>query len=125
MTAYASATKRLSLQVYDQSGQSHAILLEVEESAAKGQLTITPQDGQRAQEYSLTQIRKSHDGKTLTCHAGAATATLTIDDGAVPSALRLVARILIPVLDSTFTLSEADQQRLISWIKTLTIETLS
>ena len=125
MTAHAATTQRLVLQVHDRTGQAYAILLEVEERAATGRLMITPHNSQQAQEHTLTQMQKSHDGKTLTCTVGAATATLTIEDSIMPPALRLVARLFVPILDVTYTLREADQQRLVAWIKTLTVVTLS
>ncbi len=124
MTAHVSTAKRLSLHVHDHAGQTYAILLEVEERTAKGTLVITAQDGQPTQEHSMLQIQRSHDGTTLTCKVGAATATLTVEPGTTP-VLRLVARMFFPVFEAIYTLSEADQQRLVAWIKELTVATLS
>lgn len=123
MTPPAMATKRLALHVHDHAGQVYEILLDVDEHTAKGMLRVTAHDGAGMLFHTLAQMQKSHDGKTLTCKAGAATATLTLEDGTTSPALHLVARIVVPVLEATYTLSAVDQQRLVVWMKALTVAT--
>ena len=54
-----------------------------------------------------------------------ATVTLTIEDMYTPPRLHLVARLFIPVVDSTYTMSQVEQERLVAWINTLSVGVLS
>src|SRR5262245_24965462 len=75
--AHADATKSITFQVHDTEGQAYDVLLRVVEQTASGTLVITPEAG-KPQPYAFTQMQKRRDGKALTCHASAATVTLTI-----------------------------------------------
>jgi len=122
--AHTDSTKSMTFQAHDAGGQVYNVLLRVEEPAASGTLALTPEAG-ATQQYTLTQMQKSRDGKTLQCHTGAATATLTIEDSYTPPRLHLVARIFFPVVDATYTLSQAEQERLVAWVNTLNLRALS
>lgn len=122
--AHAEPTRSITLRVHDVGGQAYDVLLRVAEQTARGTLVLTPATG-APQQYTLTQIQKSRDGKTVTCHTRMATATLTVDDGSTPPRLRLVARTFFPLVDATYTLSQADQQRLVAWVRALRLHELS
>jgi hypothetical protein len=117
--------KCITLEVYDKVGGAYDILLTVKEKEASGTLVVTPKDGHDTRRHVLTQIKKSQDGKVFACKAGMAMATLTIDDRKIPSTLHLVATVFFPVIDTTYTLSQTEQQRLVAWIHTLALETLN
>jgi hypothetical protein len=50
---------------------------------------------------------------------------LTIEDAHTPPRLHLVARVFVPVVDSLYTISQAEQERLVAWINTLSVGVLS
>lgn len=114
----------MTFQVHDVDGQAYNVLLQVAEHAASGTLVITPAAG-TPQQYGLTQMQKSRDGKTLQCHAGPATVTLTVEDSSTPPRLHLVARVFFPVVDTTYTLVKAEQERLVAWLNTLRLPAVS
>ena len=122
--ANVEPTQNITFQVHDAGGQAYDVLLRVAEHAASGTLVLTPAAGATAQ-YSLTQMQKSRDGKTVTCQTGMATATLTVEDGYTPPRLHLVARVFFPVVDATYTLSQAEQERLVAWLNALRLRELS
>jgi hypothetical protein len=122
--ANADTAKSITFQVHDTGGQGYDVLLRVVEQAASGTLVITPEAG-KTQQYALTQMQTSRDGKTLTCHSSAATVTLTIEDGSPSPRLHLVARVFFPVVDATYTLSQAAQERLLAWMHSLCLPELA
>ena len=75
------------------------------QKAAQGTLVITGSAAGETRQYELTQLQKSRDGKTLGFKSSGATVTMTIEDAHAPPRLHLVARVFIPVVDTTYTLS--------------------
>jgi hypothetical protein len=122
--ANAEPMQSITFAVRDTGGQAYDVLLRVAEQTASGSLAFTPAAGVTEQ-YPLTQIQKSRDGKTLTCHTGMATATLTVEDGHTPPLLHLVVRVFFPVVDTAYTLSQAEQHRLVAWLNALRLPELS
>ena len=108
-----------------QRGISTSVLIRVDEKAAQGTLMITGSAAGETRQYELTQLQKSRNGKTLGFKSSGATVTLTIEDAHTPPRLHLVARIFVPVVDTTYTLSQAEQERLVAWINTLSVGVLS
>src|SRR5919197_1370453 len=123
--AHTTSTQQITLQVYDPEGHAYSALIRVDEKAAQGTLMITGNATGETRQYGLTQLQKSRDGKTLGFKSTGATVTLTIEDAHTPPRLHLVARVFVPVVDTTYTLSEAEQERLMAWINTLSLEVLS
>ena len=123
--AHTTSTQQITLQVYDPEGHAYSALIRVDEKAAQGTLTITGSAAGEARQYELTQLQKSRNGKTLGFKASGATVTLTIEDAHTPPRLHLIARIFVPVVDTTYTLSQAEQERLVAWINTLSLGVLS
>jgi hypothetical protein len=115
----------MRLQVHDTEGHTYSVLIRVDEKAAQGTLMITGSAAGEAQQYELTQLQKSRNGKILGFKASGATVTLTIEDAHTPPHLHLVARVFIPVVDTTYTLSQAEQERFTAWIHTLNLGMLS
>jgi hypothetical protein len=113
--------QQMALQVHDTAGQVYSVRIGVDEKAAQGTLVITESAAEQTRQYALTQLQKSQDGKTLTFRASGAAVTLTIEDTYSPPRLHLVARVFVPVVDTTYTLSEAEQARLMAWINTLSL----
>jgi len=113
-----AATKSITFEVRDLRGQPYNVLLHVAEQTASGTLAFTSESGE-AQQHTLTQIQTSGDGKTLTCRAGLATATLTVEDASIPPRLHLVARVFVPVVDATYTLSQEARERFVGWLSAL------
>jgi hypothetical protein len=101
------------------------VLIRVDEKAAQGILMITGSTAGETRQYELTQLQKSHNGKTLGFKASGATVTLTIEDVHTPPRLHIVARVFVPVVDTTYTLSQAEQERLVAWINTLRVGVLA
>lgn len=122
--ANAEPTQSITFQVHDTGGLAYDVLLRVAEQAASGTLVLTPAAG-ATEQYTLTQMQKSRDGKTVTCQTGMATATLTVEDNYTPPRLHLVARVFFPVIDTTYTLSQAEQQRLVAWLSALRLHELA
>lgn len=120
----ADPSKSITFHARDIGGQVYNVLLRVEEHAASGLLVITPEAG-APQEYPLTQIRKSRDCKTVRCHTGAATVTLSIEESYTPPHLHLVAQVFFPVVDATYTLSQVEQEHLVAWVRTLRLHELA
>jgi len=123
--AHTTSTQQMTLQVHDTEGHLYSVLIRVDEKAAQGTLMITGNAAGEARQYELTQLQKSHNGKTLGFKSSGATVTLTIEDAHTPPRLHLVARVFIPVVDTTYTLSQAEQKRLMTWINTLSLGVLS
>jgi hypothetical protein len=119
------STQQMTLQVYDTEGHTHEVLIRVDEKAAQGILMITGNAAGESRRYELTQLQKSHNGKTLGFKASGATVTLTIDDVHTPPRLRIVARVFVPVVDTTYTLSQDEQERLVAWVNTLSVGLLA
>jgi hypothetical protein len=123
--AHIASTQQMTLQVQDTEGHTYSVLIRVDEKVAQGTLTITGSAAGETQQYELTQLQKSRNGKTLGFKASGATVTLTIEDTHTPPRLHLVARVFVPVVDTTYTLSQAEQERLTAWINTLSVGMLS
>jgi hypothetical protein len=123
--AQTVSTQQMTLQVHDTEGQPYKVLIRVDEKAAQGLLMITGSAAGETGQYELTQLQKSHNGKTLGFKSKGATVTLTIEDVHTPPRLHVVARVFIPVVDTTYTLSQAEQERLVAWINTLSVGVLA
>src|SRR5438093_12998896 len=123
--AHTASTQQITLQVHDPEGHAYNVLMGVDEKAAQGTLMITGGTTGEPRQYELTQLQKSRDGKILGFKSSGATVTLTIEDAHTPPRLHLVARIFVPVVDTTYTLSQAEQQRFVAWINTLRLGVLS
>ena len=121
----ALSTQQMTLQVHDSEGHTYDVLIRVDEKAAQGTLKITGSTTGATRQYELTQMQKSRNGKTLGFKSSGATVTLTIEDAHTPPRLHLVARVFVPVVDSTYTLSQAEQGRLVAWINTLNVGVLA
>lgn len=123
--AQTVATQQMTLQVHDREGQSYKVLFRVDEKAAQGTLMITGNAAGKTRQYELTQLQKSRNGKTLRFKSSGANVTLTIEDTHTPPRLHLVARVFVPVVDTTYTLSQDEQERLVAWINTLSVGVLA
>lgn len=123
--AHTASTQHLTLQVHDTEGHVYNVLIRVDEKAAQGTLMITDRTAGETRQYELTQLHKSRNGKILGFKSSGATVTLTVEDMHTPPRLHLVARIFIPVVDSTYTMSQVEQERLVAWINTLSVGVLS
>ena len=123
--AHTPSTQQMALQVHDTAGHAYSVHLCVDEKDAQGTLVITESAAEKTRQYTLTQLQKSRDGKTLAFKASGATVTLTIEEAYTPPRLHLVARVFVPVVDTTYTLSEAEQGRLMAWINTLSLGVLA
>lgn len=123
--AQTVSTQQMTLQVHDTEGYPYEVLIRVDEKAAQGTLMITGSAAGETRQYQLTQLQKSHNGKILGFKASGATVTLTIEDVHTPPRLHVVARVFVPVVDTTYTLSQAEQERLVAWINTLSVGVLA
>jgi hypothetical protein len=123
--AHTASTQQMTLQVHDTEGHTYSVLLRVDEKAAQGTLMIAGSAAGETRQYELTQLQKSRNGKTLGFKSSGATVTLTIEDAHTPPRLHLVARVFVPVVDTTYTLNRAEQERLMAWINTLNLGMLS
>jgi hypothetical protein len=123
--AQTVSTQQMTLQVHDKEGHPYEVLIRVDEKAAQGILMITGSAAGETRQYELTQVQKSHNGKTLGFKASGATVTLTIEDVHTPPRLHVVARVFVPVVDTTYTLGQAEQERLVAWINTLSVGVLA
>jgi hypothetical protein len=123
--AHTASTQQMTLQVHDTEGHTYSVFIRIDEKAAQGTLMITGSATGETRKYELAQIQKSRNGKTLGFKSSGATVTLTIEDAHTPPRLHLVARIFVPVVDSTYTLSQAEQERLMAWINTLSLGVLA
>jgi len=123
--AHTACTQQMMIQVHDTEGHTYSVLIRVDEKAAQGTLMITGSAAREIRKYELTQMQKSRDGQTLGFKSNGATVTLTIEDAYTPPRLHLVARVFVPVVDTTYTLSQAEQERLMAWINTLSLGVLA
>jgi hypothetical protein len=123
--AHSASTQQMTFQVHDTEGHAYSVLFRVDEKAAQGTLMITGSAAGETQQYELTQLQKSRNGKTLGFKSSGATVTMTIEDAHTPPRLHLVARIFVPVVDTTYTLIQAEKERLMVWINTLSLGILS
>jgi hypothetical protein len=123
--AHSASTQQMTFQVHDTEGHAYSVLFLVDEKAAQGTLMITGSAAGETQQYELTQLQKSRNGKTLGFKSSGATVTMTIEDAHTPPRLHLVARIFVPVVDTTYTLIQAEKERLMVWINTLSLGILS
>ena len=123
--AHTASTQQMTLQVHDTEGHTYSVLIRVDEKAAQGTLMITGSAAGETRQYELTQLQKSRNGKTLAFKSSGATVTLTIEETHTPPRLRLVARVFVPVVDSTYTISQAEQEGLVAWINALSVGVLA
>ena len=119
--AHTASTQQMTLQVHDAEGHAYSVRICVDAKVAQGTLVITESAAGETRQYELTQLQKSRDGKTLVFTSRGATVTLTIEEMHTPPRLHLVARIFVPVVDTTYTLSQAEQERLMAWLNTLSL----
>src|SRR5262245_18547301 len=82
--AHTASTQPMALQVHDTEGHTYSVLIRVDEKAAQGTLMITGSAAGAIQQYSLTQLQKSCNGKTLKFKSSGATVTLTIEEAHTP-----------------------------------------
>ena len=123
--AHTASTQQMTLQVHDTDGHTYRVFIRVDEKVAQGTLRITGSAAGESRQYELTQLQKSRNGKTLGFKSSGATVTLTIEDTHTPPRLHLIARVFVPVVDTTYTLSQAEQKRLMAWINTLSLGVLA
>ena len=123
--AHTASTQQMTLQVHDTDGHTYRVFIRVDEKVAQGTLRITGSAAGESRQYELTQLQKSRNGKTLVFKSSGATVTLTIEDTHTPPRLHLIARVFVPVADTTYTLSQAEQKRLMAWINTLSLGVLA
>jgi hypothetical protein len=123
--AHTASIQQMTLQVHDTEGHTYSVFIRVDEKAAQGTLMITGSAAGERRQYELTQLQKSRNGKTLGFKSSGATVTLTIEDTHTPPRLHLIARVFVPVMDTTYTLSQAEQKRLMTWINTLSLGVLA
>ena len=123
--AHTTSTQQMVLQVYDTEGHAYKVRICVDEKAAQGTLVITESAAGETRQHELTQLQKSRDGKILVFKSSGATVTLTIEEAPTAPRLHLVARIFVPVVDTTYILSQAEQERLVAWINTLSLGVVS
>jgi hypothetical protein len=123
--AHTASTRQMTLQVQDTEGHTYSVFMRVDEKAAQGTLMITGSAAGERRQYELTQLQKSRNGKTLGFKSSGATVTLTIEDTHTPPRLHLIARVFVSVMDTTYTLSQAEQKRLMTWINTLSLGVLA
>jgi hypothetical protein len=123
--AHTGSNQQMTLQVHDTEGHAYSVLIRVDEKAAQGTLMITGNTAGETRQYELTQLQKSRDGKTLGFKSSGATVTLTLEEAYTPPRLHLVARVFVPVVDTTYTVSRAEQERLMVWINTLNLGVLA
>jgi hypothetical protein len=119
------SAKHISVQVQDKGKTPYTILLSVEEVAEKGVIEVADDKGAVLQKHVLTQMRRNGKGDKIVCKVDRATVTITIDGEKTPPDVRLVATLFFPIIDTTYTLSHTEQQRLVAWIRTLAISALS
>jgi hypothetical protein len=123
--AHTASIQQMTLQVHDTEGHTYSVFIRVDEKAAQGTLMITGSAAGERRQYELTQLQKSRSGKILGFKSSGATVTLTIEDTHTPPRLHLVARVFVPVVDITYTLTQAEQKRLMAWINTLSLGVLA
>ena len=123
--AHSASTQQMALQVHDTKGHAYSVFMRVDQKTAQGTLMITDSTAGETKKYELTHMQKSRNGKTLGFKSSGATVTMTIEDAHTPPRLHLVARIFVPVVDTTYTLMQAEQERLMAWIDTLSLGVLS
>jgi hypothetical protein len=122
--AHSASNPSMNLQVHDTEGMPtmcSSVLTKKQRRAPDDHR----QCSRETRQYELTQLQKSRNGKTLAFKSSGATVTLTIEEAHTPPRLHLVARVFVPVVDSTYTISQAEQERLGAWINTLSVGVLS
>jgi hypothetical protein len=117
----SGSTKHISLQVRDQEGTPYTVQLAVAEQHETGALSISTPAGEGAQQFELTHLKKSEDGTRLTCHISGATATLSLEGDKNPPELHVAASLFVSIFDAVYSLEHAEHQRVIEWIKGLSI----
>lgn len=83
--------------------------------------------GINAIETEIVNLVRSAVSNALNATGEVASDSVTVTRDVIKGTLQAteVARVFVPVLDTAYILSEADQQRLVAWIKALTVVTLS
>ena len=123
--AHTASTQQMTLQVHDTEGHAYNVLIRVDEKAAQGTLMITGSTAGETQQYELTQLQKSRNGKILGFKASGATVTMTIEDMHTPPRLHPCRPDLLSRWWTTYTMSQVEQERLVAWINTLSVGVLS
>jgi hypothetical protein len=121
MTNSVGSTKRLSLQVRDQAGMRYTVDLTVAEQDKTGALVVLTTDGRVVEKFGLTNLKKSADGKRLTCQVSGAAVTLSLEDDGDPPTLQVVARYVVSFFEAAYRLCPTERQRCVEWIRELEI----
>jgi hypothetical protein len=121
MTRHVGSTKHTSLQVRDQEGTAYTVRLAVAEHYETGTLAILTPTGEVAQRFELTHLKKGRDGTQLTCRVSGATVMLSLEHDKNPPELRVAASLFLPIFETTYRFSKAEQQHLAQWIDNLAI----
>ena len=119
-------TKAIKIKVKDKDGKKKDVDIKVDEKKDEGEIKV----GKKKQK--LKKLKKSKDGHKITGRFkhwffGWIKVTITINCKAKPPTIRIVAvheKTGKTVKDVTYTLTHAEQDRLIRWIKGLKIGTL-
>jgi hypothetical protein len=117
----SGSTKHISLQGRDQAGAPYTVQLAVTEQNETGTLRLLTPGGEVVQQFELTHLKKGKEGTQLTCHVSGATATLSLEHDKDPPALHVTASLFVPIFDAVYPLDQAQHERVIEWIKGLSI----
>jgi hypothetical protein len=121
MTNHAGSTKQIFRQVQGQEGTAYTVRLVVAEQSETGVLSILTSAGKVARPFALSHLKKSLDGKRLTCHVSGATATLMLKSDKHPPELHVTASVFFPLFHATYRLDHTEHQRFSAWINGLAI----
>ena len=114
-------TKQISLRVQDQHGKPHAVRLAIAEPNESGTLSILTPTGGVSRKCELTCLKKSKNATRLDCQSNGAKATLSLKRAKDPSELHISVRVFFMTFDAVYYLDRAQCQRLVSWIRRLSI----
>ena len=115
------ALKQITLHVEDYTRTQYQVHLTIDEQLAKGTLTVLTPEGEVAQHFEMTQVKKGKNGTQLACIIRRASTTLTLEGDKNPPELRVVATLFVPIFNATYHLSQAERQRLVQWVNTLAL----
>jgi hypothetical protein len=111
--------------VQDQTNTNYQVRLSIDELPANGTLAVLTPEGETAQHFALTQVKKGNNGTQLTCTVRGTTTTLTVDGDKNPPELQVVATLFWPIFSTTYRLHQAEHERLVQWINALAIAVLA
>jgi hypothetical protein len=124
MQAMPGQTKHISLRVQDQHGKPHAVRLAIAEQNESGTLSILTPTGEVSRKCELTSLKKSKNATRLDCQSSAAKATLYLKRDKEPSELHISVRIFFMTFNAVYYLDRAQCQRLVAWIRRLSIRSI-